>query len=1347
MAPTISTSDVRKMYSQMAKTVINFILAHPRSVILVPSIVVFLISYNVIYDFLIKSVNDQLQWLLNGKITYSQTRLPDLIQNLETLDWIHSKYTLTKISLSTTTKDVFTYSLINSIDTFQTQLFERIDPSQGAVVSPLSFWPTPHVDVSGVFSKYDEQVYLGNIMTFINSGDSEQLNTYFLKEISKSNSLITYANSFILYVINTTNSEGTTRLLDFLSEYSDPNLHVEDVISTSNPKSVTDFVRSILYEAKGDHYVHGICSFLVNSSYFRVVSYILFFGYVSLCILNQYKVRSKIGLLIGWFVEVLISSCSALAATSYLSGRSWKSMYAPSTDLATFSYVFVISLISSNNMLTILSYLSGETWYCEGENLLRIRLFKFFLGIDPVEYSTLTTFRRMYPRFSSWCPVSIGICKVIDVIHSILFIPPTTKYLLLNLFELFILRFVLSHVTLIIYQEKLGAYLSQKVNDFVLAIAVALVIDHLLQLTYLVSIITVDLKRFEFTDLINTHTVSSSPSSTQTNGDDSTENDTSYRMLPNFLTSTPFQTNTSPNEELFGVNLFSSKLLKLSQDPSLRPKRSSFRHKLGQALLKFKNPLPSIHFFIVTTAIQVALFIGTTFSWSLMVPHGLVGDESGIYDVQVEVIRNEFDMIYYLELLSVLMIIVASAGLTFKFAHSGSGEEVQRSDSIDSEFELEDESTRYFNSIDLFENGHKLDVLKVCTNSSSPFIVTVGLDHKIFIWSPLHKPKAPAPINISAKISDTTANTQIGKEFWPVNHLNISNDGNYTVLINYRHSLVKCYERKLLQYIWEINLPTEITQGVPKKFKILESFFRRRTVPGYLTRKIRQKKKEDKRKSRKRTGSVSSTTSTLLSFNGNYEAPQFVSTSKNDIFGISEGSETSTTSKREEKEQLSKDDFIMILESGLIYAIACSDGSYKTCDIFETIYEADERIGLKLNSVTKLSTPRVTDRIICHVNNCDIIVVSLLNNNFSIKKLKIQQGFYNKGSAMVAPLMRADSFRDTNDFKSICETPQMSIIPETGNSVTPITSSFQLNKAVIVTVEFVGMIVRVRDLGAELIDIQTGVLLKTFCIGHFKPNSFRVSHPEPTHCKFCGCASIQSFSLIYQDQDSDTLIMHTFKIDTKKSKNNICLRVERDPREIRCLGFNAVTEHQHWFDNIERWEMTDINMIIGIRKRAQTVTLPTEDGIPARNRHFSSITEGSGLSSLRLRGNKSKKNTATPELTLDDIWEGFIITANDGNLMNYRIPSKNASELSLSVNKVLCMEKFGYKSVVITFGNFIQVLYLGSDKLIEKDLYYSGANTGIASALPSTDVNVGVNNELLFINKRRMHRERSQRIR
>ncbi|KAI3405670.2 hypothetical protein KGF56_001688 [Candida oxycetoniae] len=532
-----------------------------------------------------------------------------------------------------------------------------------------------------------------------------------------------------------------------------------------------------------------------------------------------------------------------------------------------------------------------------------------------------------------------------------------------------------------------------------------------------------------------------------------------------------------------------------------------------------------------------------------------------------------------------------------------------------------------FNFIEL-KNYRPTDILAVSTNSSCPLVVSFELNHTVTAWSPKDKSKHV-----------------LSKDLWPINHIAVSDDGIYIIFVSFGKQTVYCFEHFKLKW-------TKPNLNLNRNSKILVSFFRERTVPGYLTRKIMKR------------GDSSASLTTLSSsskVNGNFPPPPNPITQQR----------TSVVSKNAQV----KDDFIMITHNEII-TVSCNDGDVKSEPVEYLI------------AATKLKTPRVNDRIICQNKQGDLTVGVSINNKFVYKKLPLKQNYMGSNNPFTNIRVR------------------------------------NLNPATIIPVDFIGMIVVVQDLTARLIDVNTGIVLKTFNIGQFKAGTFKVAHSQPTHCKFCGCVSMNSFSLIYQD-DKNTLIVHTFKIDTQRSKNSICFRVERDPREIRCLGFNVVSEYQFLYENIKYWQVTDVNTIIGLEQLSrisEPTVQPTSGCIggavaasasAAAAAAVAAAAGGSGsggdqgLTSLRLRKQKTKISR--------DKYEGIIISLVDGKKESYPIDIDQP---------ILSSAKYGFKSILINFGDSMKIFYQGTNKLIENDLYYNNRNNGSVSSL-------------LFFNKRR----------
>lgn len=1251
---------------------IAFALRYPHFAILIPVVAAFLVSYNVLYDFTIKKLNARLSTWVGGFDVLSPFNVPSTVSLLLVASLAHLQHApatqLSKVVLSSLTADANTLTYDFFLQLYQLEANVTASFPSLALVSPFSNWPVLLLPTS--ISDPDTTSFNFFLIKYLNY-DLHHLATFlFLDKIVKSNHLIKFALNLKFYVVH----DQTLNISSILSEslHNYPKLHLESVVSTTNPASVADFIRYYFVINKA---VFSTWLFVSISNVLEFAAIIAFVIYMYISIANEHKIRSSLGLLIGWLVSVLISCGAAVNTIKTIHGyKSWRLMLEPSTAFTKASFVLTIMFLSSRGLFTIVNTLSDS----ESPSERHKRLYKLYSGF-----------------------------------HGF---PLVLKNFILGIFGIVFAQLVGTVILHYYIGGYISGYIFQRMVVLGESLLLSMVIQFLLQLTYLVGIIILDLRKVDVTRFLDHHSL-----------DQETE---------------------TKSVELEGVNFVSFYLLKFDQHSSLRPERSSFRYKLGQFFLKIRNSEESNSYELFVTAMTVLQLLAVFIHWVMTIPLKLLDDSEDLVTFgRLNILRNSNNYMYYLELLSIVIFVVAIASIVFRLNYSIHGLP-QGTSSVSLNEEDFVPELKTFNSIELttdIQHGHSLDVIKCITNSKTSFVVSIGLDHKVLIWSPLINPNVRRPINIATTI---TKDDKTKKEFWPINHLNISDDGNFTVLINYRHGVVKCFERLKMTYIWESRLPAEMVRLIKdKKFKILESFFRRRTVPGFLARRILQNKKNERLVGgHSRQLSDASVATINPKLNSNFPAPPITM-------------KANSQQKREEgagniESLVKQDDFVFVLESGELVSMSCSDGSIKSINILDSVYR--ESTGLRLVSVKKVTTPRVNDRIVCQVDNLDLVVATVINNQWKSRILPVKEDSYNQPQ-LLSPVPLTPSTSERNkDFRAVYNAPK-------GPEIIGPSTKMLANKAIIVPVDFVGMIIRVNNFLAELIDLQRGIVLKTFNVGHFKSLSFKVSHLEPTHCKFCGCASIQSFSIVYEDYDSATLIMHTFKIDIKRSKNNICLRVERDPREIRCLGFNAVTEHQHWFNDIEAWELTDVNLIMGLRKKNFKDVHGYEDEemieeIGPKRKNLNALINNSGLASLRNRRRSVSKPKTHHELqTLDKIWEGFIVTAHDGKLMNYQLPNRDKQK-ELVGDRINCISKYGYKAIVVSASNIIEILYLGNDQLIEEDLYFSGTNATIWSVLEGDQGDKGqymdqerenvvrqnqtINSELLFINKRRKARER-----
>ncbi|KAJ8142507.1 hypothetical protein OY671_004351 [Metschnikowia pulcherrima] len=658
---------------------------------------------------------------------------------------------------------------------------------------------------------------------------------------------------------------------------------------------------------------------------------------------------------------------------------------------------------------------------------------------------------------------------------------------------------------------------------------------------------------------------------------------------------------------------------------------------------------------------------------------------SGIFERSI-VSSNGGDTFYYVELVAVITLIVVVSELTFTLAFSERQKQnldsvviADKLDMILSDLSNVGEAQK-FETITLAED-HPSEKLALFANPKAPILLSTDLGHRVTLWSSLSQTKDPM-MDVISTVFETNSQVESSCEFWPVNHAEVSNEGDFIVLINYRNCRIKCFSRNA------------------KKRKRLSG------------------------------GTKRGSSSSLNTMHGNYPPPL-----------LSQNSQSNSLEKegsgREYEEYFNREEFVMILESGEMITISCDSVKMKVYNLLAEIF-SDNFSELRILSAKFLTTSRVNDRVLCTISNDEVVVGSAVNNIWRFSKLEVNN-FYTSNSLVTfaPPLMSRGTWAappGNFESKSLGEIEER----HTEQDITGSPRFALMNESTIVTIDFVGMFVRVRDLQAELIDISTGTVVRLFHIGTFKPGSFRVSHSEPTHCKFCGCVSFETMSLLYEDLYEKTLIVHTFRLESKRSRNNICLRVERDPLEIRCLGFDSVVETQHWFNDIELWELTDMNIVMGV-KRSTSAGADDTSKSTVKNDDFSG---DGGLSSLRNRKRFADTKRSEKSRISGEQWQGFIVTVSDGRLLDYKIPMNEPEKRDSYCIRPNLIIKFGFKAVAVAFGPIIKILYLGSDKLVESDLYYSGSASTIGPLLRPGTEGSKPSNELLFINKRRKMVER-----
>ena len=1226
-----------------------------------PILSVFLLSYPALYEFTLGPLNRTFITLFDEYTTSDGVQISFRDPGFDEL--IPSQFK--NLSL---TKVVFAGDNLLRYESLK-EISEWIQRVEGAslVLSPLTYLSCQ--TIPDVHSVEDKRSFEKCYLKIMNHYLPRKVINMFFDILGKQNYMINLAQ--IVKIILLSQNE------DFaLPEMAGRSLRLVSRVTLKAENVGADFVSYFASLNGRKSSVQWLSWLLVLTQNLFILVY-FFRVYLSIC--NNHKIRFSFGLLLGWLNGVFISAFASLVLVSRFGVTSnWLDSSDPTNLILLRYYLLCVLILSSRTLLRTINDLAGDSSFGEPESLHK-RLMKFYLG------------------FNSSVQNSSGVYYVSSFIRRVLLldshrhmvpIPNTTIILSINIAGLSAMMGVCACISRLVLDHAAWVSFCLVARDCIILTALTLFIDHFLQLTYMVTIIVIDLHRIDLTDVL---------------AKAKAEDDIDFSTLHE-------------------VNPISARLL--AGDGIAK---STWAKSLGTYLLKVSPHSPRLLWQKIVPAICICSSIVICVQIHLTRKlESLLSKASGIFERSI-VSSNGGDTFYYVELVAVITLIVVVSELTFTLAFSERQKQnldsvviADKLDMILSDLSNVGEAQK-FETITLAED-HPSEKLALFANPKAPILLSTDLGHRVTLWSSLSQTKDPM-MDVISTVFETNSRVEKSCEFWPVNHAEVSNEGDFIVLINYRNCRIKCFSRNAKKYVWEISLTSELNQTA-KKMKPMLCFFRKKTVAGFFARELLLRRK------RLSGGTKRGSSSSLNTMHGNYPPPL-----------LSQNPQSNSLEKeglgREYEEYFNREEFVMILESGEMITISCDSVKMKVYNLLAEIF-SDNFSELRILSAKFLTTSRVNDRVLCTISNDEVVVGSAVNNIWRFSKLEVNN-FYTSNSLVTfaPPLMSRGTWAappGNFESKSLGEIGER----HTEQDITGSPRFALMNESTIVTIDFVGMFVRVRDLQAELIDILTGTVVRLFHIGTFKPGSFRVSHSEPTHCKFCGCVSFETMSLLYEDLYEKTLIVHTFRLESKRSRNNICLRVERDPLEIRCLGFDSVVETQHWFNDIELWELTDMNIVMGV-KRSTSAGADDTSKSTVKNDDFSG---DGGLSSLRNRKRFADTKRSEKSRFSGEQWQGFIVTVLDGRLLDYKIPMNEPEKRDSYCIRPNLIIKFGFKAVAVAFGPIIKILYLGSDKLVESDLYYSGSASTIGPLLrPGTEGSKPLN-ELLFINKRRRMVER-----
>lgn len=239
------------------------------------------------------------------------------------------------------------------------------------------------------------------------------------------------------------------------------------------------------------------------------------------------------------------------------------------------------------------------------------------------------------------------------------------------------------------------------------------------------------------------------------------------------------------------------------------------------------------------------------------------------------------------------------------------------------------------------------------------------------------------------------------------------------------------------------------------------------------------------------------------------------------------------------------------------------------------------------------------------------------------------------------------------------------------------------------------MAVLISSQRAAFVDVNSGVIIRYFILEDYAKGSLKVVHPPPRRCVFCGSPSLDTISMCYMKQNpSRTLMCHIFKIE-RRSRYQICFRVERDPRETRCLGFDSATELLYSVDGVSSWSPTNDNTVIGVCKRSDSDN--SSGSTNSDEGHgYSTTLDQPGLLNYTRHRFASWTSRAEDDDTSE--WEAFALTSQ-GEVF-YSSPhfdnerTEDGKQRTLLANNVGPIAPLCESSVCVSFGNTLRILTL-----------------------------------------------------
>ncbi|OCL10514.1 hypothetical protein AOQ84DRAFT_362352 [Glonium stellatum] len=254
------------------------------------------------------------------------------------------------------------------------------------------------------------------------------------------------------------------------------------------------------------------------------------------------------------------------------------------------------------------------------------------------------------------------------------------------------------------------------------------------------------------------------------------------------------------------------------------------------------------------------------------------------------------------------------------------------------------------------------------------------------------------------------------------------------------------------------------------------------------------------------------------------------------------------------------------------------------------------------------------------------------------------------------------------------------------------------------------VILAVRSCAVDMIDMQSQTLIHTFKTKRVKvkpKGSLRILHSQYRACHHCGAPAVHSLSIMYTERETGSFVMQTYQL-TETPSSQICLRPSSENKSLVCQSLKSATESWHLLENPGTWEATQVQSVIGIRKRHST-PLPSSSSSGVETNYFctSPGPSGNALKQRKRDGHPTKSlvslGTARTgdgmELIVEpDDWEAWTMSTSG------EVHTTPLLRNDLFVTSPGPMAQLGKRSVAVGFGYDVKIITLSGHERFEEGM-------------------------------------------